>query len=208
MWAHGRAPLPATLYLRLSMKFNPGDHHRHSIRLPDYDYTQNGAYFVTLCVHQRQCLFGDISDDGKVHLNEYGTVVQKEWLRTETIRPEVELGEFVVMPNHFHAIVIIRDVGAHGCAPLQNAPSDNSSSLKRQPRSLGSLVAGFKSITTKRINILRSTASAPVWQRNYYEHVIRNARDFSAICAYILNNPARWMFDRENPAAVRSNHGD
>ena len=93
------------------MNYDPAKHHRRSIRLPGYDYTRSGYYFVTICCYQRQCLFGDILD-GVMQLNQFGEIVQKEWLRSSIIRQEIELNEFVVMPNHFHGIVIINPVGA------------------------------------------------------------------------------------------------
>lgn len=165
---------------------------RHSLRLPEYDYAQNGAYFVTICAWQKERLFGEIRD-GVMELNGYGEIVRDEWLRTPTIRQEIQLDEFVIMPNHFHAIVMINKkptVGAHGRAPLRDG--------HRQPQSLGSMVAGFKSICTKRINELRNNPGFPVWQRNYHERIIRNERSLNAIRQYILSNPANWGLDPEN----------
>jgi REP element-mobilizing transposase RayT len=144
-------------------------------------------------VHERECLFGEIKDD-KVLLSHYGELVTEEWLRTAEIRNEVEIDYFIVMPNHVHGIVSIRDyadVGAHGRAPLQ-----------RLPRSLGSFIAGFKSIATKRINELRHTPGSPVWQRNYYERVIRNEDELMRMREYITDNPARWAEDVENPHRI------
>ena len=125
---------------------------------------------------------------------DYGQIVQQEWPRTGEIRREVRLDEFVVMPNHLHGIVFIDAVvpatrRAHGRAPL-----------RRGPRSLGSLIAGFKSAVTKRINIGRGTPRFPVWQRNYYEHVIRDENDLTRVCEYIGNNPLKWALDENNPA--------
>jgi REP element-mobilizing transposase RayT len=151
---------------------------------------------VTICAHSQECLFGEIID-GEMRLNAYGEVVEEEWLRSAEIRSEIELDAFVVMPNHLHGIVIIMDhihlqsdpmVGAHGRAPL-----------RREPRSLGSFIAGFKSAVTKRINSLRGTPGAPVWQRNYYEHIIRDEHDLACIREYIATNPLRWDQDTENP---------
>ncbi len=120
---------------------------RRSLRLPGFDYTQPGGYFVTICSYRRQPLFGEVID-GAVILNIAGEIVREEWLRTEIIRKEITLDEFVIMPNHLHGIVIIEtrssgsaNVRAHGHAPLQ--PSDHAP-LRRSPRSLGSLVAGYK----------------------------------------------------------------
>jgi putative transposase len=180
------------------MTYDPTQHHRRSTRLPAYDYAQAGAYFVTMVAHRRQCLFGEIGD-GRVTLNPCGEVIADEWLRSAQIRPAARLDEFIVMPNHIHGIVIIRDqpvVGAHSCAPLPEAP------LRRPPRSLGSLIAGFKSAATKRIKETRGTPGQPVWQRNYYEHIIRNEEELDAIRQYIADNPLRWAEDRENPTIV------
>ena len=183
--------------------------HRQSARLRYFDYTGTGGYFVTVCTWQRECLFGDIVD-GAVLLNDCGVVVRDEWLRTPTIRPNVELDEFIVMPNHFHAIFFINDienadVGAHRCAPGIEGV-DNlfrahvSAPLRRQSGSVGSILAGFKSAATKRVNTLRDNAGKPCWQRNYYEHVIRNDTDLAAIRQYVADNPMKWALDENHPA--------
>jgi putative transposase len=181
------------------MTHNQPRYHRRSIRLPAYDYAQAGAYFVTMVTHQRQCLFGEIVG-GQMRLAAHGQVVSEQWLRSELVRSEIELDAFIVMPNHIHGIVIIRahpmDVGAHSRAPLP------SSSPYRPPRSLGSLVAGFKSAATKRINEMRGTLGVPVWQRNYYERVIRSDEELKRVRQYIIDNPAHWEEDRENPNNV------
>ena len=168
--------------------------HRRSIRLQKYDYAQSGAYFVTISAYQRICLFGDVVKEAMIP-NEVGQIVCDEWLRTADIRPDIRLDSFQVMPNHFHAIVIVTEqfcedaaVGAHSRAPFS-----------RQPRSLGSLIAGFKSAATKRINQLRHTPGAPVWQRNYYERIIRSESEMDATRQYIVENPAKWAEDAENP---------
>ena len=179
-------------------------YHRRSIRLKGYDYTQPGAYFVTICTHGRKMLFGRVVD-GEMQLNEFGEIVREEWFRSPDIRAEIELfpTEFVVMPNHIHGIVWIvetdTDVGAHSRAPLRR----DRAPLHRPPRSLGSFIAGFKSVVTKRINALRETPGARVWQRNYYERIIRDERALNAIRRYILTNPSRWSLDRYNPQSTR-----
>jgi putative transposase len=187
------------------MNYDPTRHHRRSIRLPAYDYAQAGAYFVTMVTHKRQCLFGEIVG-GQMRLATHGQVVSEQWLRSALVRGEIELDAFVVMPNHIHGIVIMRvqpmAVGAHGCAPLHGRAPLPSSSLYRPPRSLGSLVAGFKSAATKRINEIRGTLGVPVWQRNYYERVIRNSEELNRVRQYIIDNPAHWEEDRENPNNV------
>jgi putative transposase len=202
-------------------RYDPSKHRRRSIRLKGYDYTQPGAYFVTLVTRERACLFGHVVDC-EVRLSQFGHVVRDEWLATPDIREEITLDEFVIMPNHLHGIVhidaaAVEDaVGPHGGAALPNRnlqttpdpdlsdPLGNDGpALRRPPRSLGSLIAGFKSAATKRINILRNTPGVPVWQANYYEHIIRNERSLNAIREYIMANPARWDHDPEYQRPVQ-----
>lgn len=178
------------------MQHNPDKHHRRSIRLPGYDYSQAGYYFVTICCHGRQCLFGDIID-GAMRLNEYGEIVIDEWLRSSQIRQEIQLDEFIVMPNHFHGIVVINPVGANGRSPL---PQSNKPIMPlMKPKSLSSLMAGFKSSVTKQINLIRNTPGTKIWQRNYYEHIIRNEKALDNIRQYIINNPLSWHNDQLHP---------
>ena len=151
---------------------------------------KRGAYFVTVVTHQRECLFGEIAD-GQALLTDCGEAVAQEWRRSTKIRREIQLDAFVVMPNHIHGIVIMGGrtaVGAHGRAPLHRAP-----------RSLGSFVAGFKSAVTKRINEMRGAPGLPLWQRNYYEHIIRDEDELDRVRQYIVDNQARWEDDVENP---------
>ena len=130
----------------------------------------------------------------EIQLSVSGQVVKEEWLKTPDMRPEIELDAFTIMPNHFHGIIIIKDksqiqhVGTHSCA-----------SLHGQPRSLGSIIAGFKSATTKRINEIWNTPHAYVWQNRFYDHIIRNDKELNAIRDYIANNPIKWIYDEENP---------
>ena len=175
-------------------------HHRRSIRLRGYDYTSPGAYFVTITTWERGCLFGAVVPTGMV-LNDLGDIVASEWRRTAEIRPEIRLDEFVVMPNLMHALIVIRDVGAHGRAPLRtgNQPVVPT----RQPRSVGSLIAGFKSAATRRVNEARNTPGVPVWQRNYYERIIRDDEELDRVRQYILDNPAKWNEDPENSATAK-----
>lgn len=173
------------------MLFNPEIHHRRSIRLKEYDYAQPGAYFVTICTNNHSCIFGDVVKE-KVELSLFGLIVKDEWLRTPTIRPEVKLDEYVIMPNHFHSIIFItnHNRGAKLCAPTK---------LRRKPQSLSSLVAGLKSSVTKRINQFKKTPGIPVWQRNYYEHIIRNEKELYETRKYINENPLKWDLDKYNP---------
>jgi putative transposase len=179
------------------MPYHPDYHHRRSIRLRNYDYSQSGIYFVTLCTYQRQCLFGQISD-GKMELNELGEIVQSEWLRSPEIRREIALDEWVVMPNHLHGIVMItrpdepQDFNKYPLPP-QGLP------IQMKPRSLSSLIVGFKSATTRQINHCRSALGTPVWQRNYYENIVRDQRSLQNFCKYIRNNPKSWNIDQLHP---------
>lgn len=179
--------------------FNPEKHHRHSIRLKDYDYSQAGAYFVTICAWNRECAFGEIID-GEMQLNEWGEVVALCWDEIPIHFPNVELDAFVIMPNHVHGIIIIPDsVEARHASPLQQK-TEIPRGIKR--KSLGAIVGSFKSATTKRINQIRSNPGAPVWQRNYYEHIIRDEEDLHDILEYIAGNPVKWGEDEENPDKI------
>ena len=174
--------------------------HRRSIRLQGYDYASEGAYFVTMVTAGRECLFGEIRDES-VRLSPIGGAVEEEWLRTAAMRAEVELDAFVVMPNHVHGIIVVAEapVGAQGLAPLQGP---DSSIPSRRPRTLGSLIAGFKAPCTNRINDLRDSPGVPVWQRNYHDRIIRNEAELNRIRQYIINNPANWSLDPENPVTA------
>jgi REP element-mobilizing transposase RayT len=126
-------------------------------------------------------------------------MVRDEWLHTAIMRPRVALDAFVVMPNHFHAVLLLHDVGAHCVRPEDSPRTDNpdarSARLRRQRDSLGSIISGFKSAVTRGINVLHDSSGIPVWQRNYYEHVIRNDADLQRLRDYIAGNPVRWDED-------------
>jgi REP element-mobilizing transposase RayT len=145
----------------------------------------------------RALLFGDVVDQA-VHLSRFGEIVYEEWMASGTIRSELTLDKWVVMPNHVHGIVWFE--GTDPARPKATTlPPGRPAPVQRPPRSLGAFVAGFKGACTKRINVLRDTPRAPVWQRNYYERVIRNERQLNALRQYILDNPANWAKDIENP---------
>jgi REP element-mobilizing transposase RayT len=179
------------------MRYNPEKHHRGSIRLKGYDYVQAGSYFVTICTIDRTCLFGEVVNE-EMRLNPEGQIVHDEWIRSAMMRPRVILDLFVVMPNHLHGIIMLVDWGR---GTLQRAPTMERFG-KPTSGSIPTIIRLFKSATTKRINELRGAPGIPVWQRNYYEHVIRNEASLSRIRQYIVENPARWAFDRENRLAV------
>ncbi|MEP9410249.1 MAG: transposase [Candidatus Brocadia sp.] len=183
------------------MIYNPEIHHRHSIRLRDYDYSQSGAYFVTICSWNRKCLFGEIVN-GNMLLNEFGQIVKNEWQHTGIIRLNVELDVFVIMPNHMHGILIIVDDNNNRRGVLQYAPTIKSS-FKSPSKTIGAIIRGFKSSTTKQINQFRNTPGIPVWQRNYYEHIIRNDKELTRTREYIINNPLQWQSDENNPMNLK-----
>jgi putative transposase len=240
------------------MKFDPQKHHRRSIRLKGYDYAQPGAYFVTLCAWQREALFGEVVG-GKVWMNAAGRIIEAEWERMPHQFPNISLGAFVVMPNHFHGIIMNSESGVGAThtlipgatgdhSPMPNEPVENRGGspnpasiqpLEREnratrhapieseagnpyeditpgqnldgsplrvrngpvPGSLGAMIGQFKSRATKRIWKLPGYTHTPVWQRNYYEHIIRNETELKKIWDYIDTNPERWMDDQLHPAA-------
>lgn len=188
-------------------RYNPNKHHRRSIRLKGYDYTTAGAYFITICTHQRECLFGAI-EDGEMQLNLFGEIAQSGWLKVSCHFQLVRLDQFVVMPNHIHGIIWLGNMNGRGeaFAPrlLQfNQDTDaNASPLPldgTQSGSIGAIVQNFKSVSARRINQIRKTAGGPVWQRNYYEHIIRDDRALQNIRQYIQNNPLSWRQDQVHP---------
>jgi REP element-mobilizing transposase RayT len=133
-----------------------------------------------------------------MRLNALGQIVREEWEKTAAIRAEIELGPYVIMPNHFHGIVMIVDDGRGiwRIAGKGDRPVALTSPTGPKPKSIGALIAGYKSAVTRQINLVRQTPGAPVWQRNYYEHIIRDERSYQNIAAYILNNPAQWEADQ------------
>ena len=249
-------------------KYNPSIHHRHSIRLKGYDYSREGLYFITICCHNRAHLFGKVVD-GAMVLNEYGQVAFNEWMKTPEVRPNVELGEFVVMPNHVHGIVRITVRGelhspynegeshspncdgessngessngeshsSHGesyssdCRDVLNTPysegdnkmgenispdykgefnspqpyspqpyspqrysSQRESPLRGPSQTIGAIVRGYKSAVTKKLNELG--VGRTVWQRDYWDHIIRDEQSYYNISKYIENNPSKWNDDK------------
>lgn len=179
------------------MTDNP-PHHRRSIRLQAYDYAQPGAYFLTICAYGHTCLFGEVVGAEMV-LNEFGAILQEEWRKSAAVRAEIELGEFIIMPNHFHAIVHILENEKDLCSQRGNKASAAAAQNGPAKRSIGALVAGFKSAAARRINEKRATPGAPVWQRNYWEHIIRDEKSYTAIAAYIASNPIQWQQDTLHP---------
>lgn len=226
------------------MKYNPAIHKRKSIRLKGYDYSKPGLYYVTICVQNRECLFGKI-ENKKMHLNDAGIMIQNEWLAIPERFPQTQLHEFIVMPNHFHAILEITPSSATppvaatlvvvpnnevvdnpGPAttvtpvepiqpPLTEEEDINNSEaelfLSGQPqgfaptekksKTLGDILGAFQSITT--VKYIRGVNDfgwkrfkGKLWQRNYFERIIRNQRQYDNIKNYTRNNPAKWEEDK------------
>ncbi len=222
------------------MKYNPDKHHRHSIRLQGYDYSSEGAYFVTICVKDRECLFGKIQNK-QMMLNEYGKIVEQCWLDLYYYYENIVLDAYIIMPNHFHGVIFIVDLSdnvdnvvdidnvrainvraIHESPlqqPFQQSFQQESSQqspivraihelpLQKLPRQkqqkhrkmlLPKIIGRFKMNSAKHINQIRNTPGIPVWQRNYYEHIIRNEESLNNIRKYIINNPLKWLEDEYN----------
>ncbi len=187
------------------MRYNPEIHHRRSIRLEGHDYSQCGYYFITVCTQTKRCLFGEIEKDRMI-LNDAGKMIQCQWNELVGRFTHIELDEYVVMPNHFHGIIM---VGA-GLVPDQNGVKNNNiqattrATTRVAPTAgtatVGDMVGAFKSITTHEyINGVKNNNWKPfdgrLWQRNYYEHIIRNETSLRNIREYIVNNPCQWRQD-------------
>jgi REP element-mobilizing transposase RayT len=186
-----------------------------STRLPRWDYSSPGYYFVTICTHDRGCLFGEIFN-GEMRLNECGRIVHDEWNKTGIQRSNIRLDEFIVMPNHVHGVIRILSTHDYHCRSnrrdvarnvstktTENTPTHGEndkiktmSAISPKSGSLSEIVRSFKSATTKRINESRKSPGIPVWQPRFHDHIIRNVRELSAVRRYILNNPANWENDR------------
>jgi putative transposase len=162
---------------------------RRNLRLRNYDYTHQGAYFITVCTYNKQLLFGNINES-TMRLNPLGEIVDSVWKDIPHHFPEVKNEIFIVMPNHVHGIIVIQETGRSGHRP---APTEK--------HSLTEIVRAFKSFSSLKINKCRQTVGIPVWQRGYFEHVIRNEKEYSRIGEYIIFNTGKWETDRENPNA-------
>lgn len=183
------------------MKFNPKLHHRQSIRLKGYDYSQPGSYFITICARQKECIFGEIKES-KTILSHLGQLVEEEWLTLPHRFPQIDLDEYVVMPNHFHGIIYI--VEARLASAQVEAPQFTPEQLDPAPHisTLGDIICAFKSLVFKRYyDLIRNNhldEVAKCWQRNYWERIIRNHQEYNNIQHYIITNPERWSQDSDN----------
>ena len=171
---------------------NSSKYHRHSLRIKNYNYSVPGAYFITIATYLKENLLGYISE-GKIELNLLGKITATEWLKTFQIRKNIQLDEYIIMPNHFHGIIIVLTDNSRGV--LQYAPTNK---FRSPSQTIGSIVRGFKSAVTREIKGLDYPFLYSIWQRNYYEHIIRNENELNRIREYIQNNPVRWEYDREN----------
>lgn len=188
-------------------KYNPNIHHRRSIRLKGYDYAHAGLYFVTICCQDRVCRFGEVVD-GEMVLNELGTVAYMEWIKLTERFSNFELDVFQIMPNHIHGIILLNDipVGA-GFTPAPNdlnapndgQPNDDKRATARVAPTVSDIVGAYKSLVANGcLDIYKSKneTMGKLWQRNYYEHIIRNEQSYQRISEYIVNNPAKWADDK------------
>jgi len=170
----------------------PSSLHRRSIRMPGYDYREEGGYFVTLLVSRRRRAFGRV-ENGETRLSAYGQIAQRCWMALPDHFPHVVLDEFVVMPNHFHGILrfVTTPVGAQHAAPLHLTPHVT-------PGSLGAVVRSFKFAVTRQANLYRTERNlspTTIWQRNYYERIIRDEKELHETQRYIIENPLYWEQD-------------
>lgn len=200
------------------MPYNPNIHNRRSIRLKGYDYSQEGLYFITIVCKNREYLFGK-TENQSVILNNLGEIADTEWLNTINIRKNIILHEYIIMPNHMHGIIEIvggkgegddvkgvlqyapteltapTDLTAPGDHTDPTAPANLTATIKKAggfqspSKTIGAIIRGYKGAVTKQINIIRKTLGTPVWQRNYWEHIIRNEAEYNRIANYIINNP-------------------
>jgi putative transposase len=188
---------------------------RKPLRLPNYDYSQNGAYYITICTHHRECVFGEVVD-GVMVLNEAGRMVESVWHNLPNHYPNIVLDAFIIMPNHLHFIIFVGSIhestqapDAHvgdGLQPSQSCEYPSREGYKWEGykpsptfHGLPEIIRGFKTFSSKQINQHRQTQGIPVWQRGYYDHIVRNDADLTRIRKYIANNPAQWALDENNP---------
>jgi REP element-mobilizing transposase RayT len=177
--------------------FHPDFFHRKSIRFFQYDYSQSGLYFITICCKDKKCLLGHIHN-GEMILNNFGKIANDEWIASHKIRKEIFIHDFVVMPNHIHGIVqiVIMEEESDGTINSVKLNLENYHFPKGPvSKSLSAMIAGYKAKVTSKINQMTGLANS-VWQRNYYEHIIRNDTSLSLISNYIRNNPQQWEKDR------------
>ena len=174
------------------MSLRPGWPRRKPMRLPAHDYSRCGAYFVTICTHEKECFLSDVVGC-EVKLAEPGKITADCWQRLPERFPGLAVDAYVIMPNHLHGIIVLTGEHAehmgHGSSRIFQAPS----------QTIGAIVRGFKGASTRRIKVHCGNSDTSIWQRNYWEHIIRDDADLERIQTYIENNPARWHMDKLNP---------
>ena len=184
------------------MKYNSDSHHRRSIRLKGYDYSNNGYYFITICSKNRECIFGNLivgallaCAQDRIELSIAGKIVDKHWNNIPNEYENIYLDEYIIMPNHIHGIVIIdKDNGA------QASSAPTISQIMRSFKSKSG-IEYLKHIKDNDLNL-----SGKLWQRNYYEHIIRDENELEQIRTYIVNNPIKWNEDNDNPENIDNNN--
>jgi len=191
------------------VKFDPDIHQRRSIRLRGHDYSTAGYYFVTICVQGRKCLLGEIAN-GEVVLNDAGMVVENIWMELPSKYPGIRIDTHIIMPNHFHGIIILQSpVGAPLAAPSYRqgriTNQGAASSTPTDNKTLGDVIRAFKSISAIGVNKIVGRSGQPLWRRNYYERIIRNEEELHQTRQYVRDNPIQWRTDDENPINHRCN---
>lgn len=211
------------------MHNNPNKPKRRSIRILEYDYTQQGAYFITICTHLKKHIFGEITS-GSMKLSPLGEIAHYQWLQLPQRFSNIELDAFIIMPNHIHGILIINkpqhpktrrgEAGEnrHNSSPIiPISPASPDLSYEDTPQvstltpcppvnsnpphgtipgSIGAIIQNYKSLTSRKINMLLRSKNNPIWQRNFYEHIVRDETDYERIVEYIENNPISWSDDK------------
>ncbi len=202
------------------MQYDPQKHHRRSIRLKGYDYSQEGAYYVTIVAQNRACLFGDVVG-GEMILNDAGQMLHSQWEALPQRFPNVELDEFIIMPNHLHGIIVITDKTKPNAIPSDaskrgGAMNTGEAGISRTPTedaphdpTLGNIVGAWKSIVTDEYirgvyHLNWQPFDRKLFQRNYWEHIVRDEPDLNRIREYIINNPTNWESDENNPKNMKS----
>ena len=192
------------IYNPRMVKFDPQKHHRRSIRLKGYDYASAGAYYVTIVTWRREFLFGEVVN-GEMMLSKFGLVAKQQWEKLPKSFPNIVLGAYVIMPNHMHGIIeIINGRGTAGSLDNLDGESSRRAPTREQFQkpvkgSIPTMIRSYKSAVSYRINLIRRSDGVPVWQRNYYEHIIRDEKDLQNKTDYINANPLLWDEDDENP---------
>ena len=194
-------------------KYNPKIHHRRSIRLKNYDYASDGAYFMTICTQHKEYMFGNIID-GKMVLNSAGEMIKKWLFELKNKFKDIELDEYTIMPNHIHLIIFIMNtvVGADLCVSPEYGTKHYSSRNQgrhigqplRQQNDIPQIIQWLKTMTTNEyIRNVKQNNWKPfdqkLWQRNYYDRIIRNEKELAKIRKYIFENPSKWELDKNNP---------